>query len=406
MNDKDDLIMRAYQSLLAWCRARNFSGYDPFDGLNSRLFNSLPFKNSRTARLVITQGFKRLPVNLRPLAFVPAGKNPKGIALFALAALADVRRARQSEITTESHVLEAPARNLLNELLGLQLTSASGASGWGYNFDWQGRAFFAPQGTPTVVPTAFAVRALTEGYDALGDENYLSIARSACEFIRQDLNVTHETADEICWSYSPLDQPRVFNASLLAAETLATVATRLSDEQSREEFFALALRGAHYVARAQRADGSWAYGADAYQGWADNFHTAYVLTSFRLIQKALPHPDADIARATERGYEFWRASFFCADGAPKYFHNQTYPLDPHATAAAVIALCELKDTMPDALRFAGHLARWAIENMQDAQGFFYYQRTKFYLNRNAYMRWTQGWMAYALARLLEVKSYI
>ncbi|MCV4615500.1 hypothetical protein OFM04_36925, partial [Escherichia coli] len=30
---------------------------------------------------------------------------------------------------------------------------------FGYNFDWQSRAFFAPKGTPTIVPTAFAAKA-------------------------------------------------------------------------------------------------------------------------------------------------------------------------------------------------------------------------------------------------------
>ena len=40
---------------------------------------------------------------------------------------------------------------------------ATAARAWGYNFDWQSRNFFAPRGTPTIVPTAFAARALIEG---------------------------------------------------------------------------------------------------------------------------------------------------------------------------------------------------------------------------------------------------
>ncbi|MGI8565330.1 MAG: hypothetical protein ACR2LZ_02490, partial [Pyrinomonadaceae bacterium] len=84
-----DELERAYESLVVWCRARGYAGYDPFDGLNSRVFQSAPLlKDSRLARLAWTQVFKRSPINLRRLARVPAGRNAKGTALFALAALA------------------------------------------------------------------------------------------------------------------------------------------------------------------------------------------------------------------------------------------------------------------------------------------------------------------------------
>src|SRR5260370_2697533 len=211
-----DEIQSAHESLWHWCRAHDFAGYDPYDALNSRLFQTTPFKDSRIARLSWTQLFKRSPLNFRRLALVPAERNPKGTALFALAALADYRRLRTVEAETD-------ARALLDDLLGARLTSESGAACWGYNFDWQSRSFFAPRGTPTVVPTAFAARAFVEALRAFGDESYLQAARSACDFILGDLNRCEESADEVCFSYSPLDQTRVFNASLLAGEGLAGV---------------------------------------------------------------------------------------------------------------------------------------------------------------------------------------
>ena len=164
-------LEHAHRSLWEWCRARDFAGSDPFDGLNSRLFQSLPLKHSRAARLAWTQLCKRSPFNLRSIAWVPAGRNPKGAALFALAALADFRRLRTAEA-------EADARALLDDLIQVRLANKQGdAACWGYNFDWQGRAFFAPQGTPTIVPTAFAARALVEATRAFG-ECQLSGARA------------------------------------------------------------------------------------------------------------------------------------------------------------------------------------------------------------------------------------
>src|SRR5882762_7270278 len=83
---------QAFADLFTWCRDHDFAGYDPFDGLNSRLFQASPLKNSRTARLLWTQFFKRSPINFRQLGRIPPERNAKGLALLSLAALANYRR--------------------------------------------------------------------------------------------------------------------------------------------------------------------------------------------------------------------------------------------------------------------------------------------------------------------------
>ena len=382
-------LLSAYESLAAWCRERDYSGHDPFDALNSRVFQATPLRRSRAARLIWTQLFKRAPVSFRGAARVPTGENAKGTALFALAALADFRR-------TRTRAAEAQARALLDRLLSARIEGVSGAA-WGYNFDWQGRAFFAPQGTPTVVPTAFAARALTEAARDRGDGTYLRAARGACEFILNDLPRTHEAPDEVCWSYTPTDRTRVFNASLLAAETLASVGALTGES----ELCQWATRGARFVVNRQRADGSWAYGADGYQSWADNFHTAFVLTSLARISDACAGARGEVAGPLGRGYQFWRTSFFLADGWPKYFHDRLYPADAHSAGAAIVALLELRGLDHEAVGLAHTIALWAVRTLRDPRGFFYYQRRRLYTVRTPYMRWSQAWMLYALARLLE-----
>ncbi len=42
--------------------------------------------------------------------------------------------------------------------------------------------------------------------------------------------------------------------------------------------------------------------------------------------------------------------------------------------------------------------------MRDHSGFFYYQRRRFYTVRAPFMRWSQAWTTYALARLLEERG--
>jgi hypothetical protein len=401
-------LEQVYEKLRAWCRARDYAGHDPFDALNSQLFQSTPFNRSRLARLAWTQMFKRSPVNLRRLARIPTERNSKGTALFALAALSRFRATRDAQ-----H--EGEARELLDDLLDAKMKTPGGAA-WGYNFDWQGRAFYAPRGTPTVVPTAFAVRALAEAIVTLNTSQeegtlssdvwkHLTAATRACQFILADLNRADETDEEVCFSYTPLDRTRVFNASLLAGEALASVGAITGPRQWTD----YALRAARHVVRRQRADGSWAYGADSYQSWSDNFHTAFVLTSLaRILRACESQLEGDgatrdeIRRAITRGYRFWRSSFFLADGWPKYYHRAAHPADAHSAGASIVALTELSDIEPDALELAERVAGWMLREMYDPRGFFYYQKRRLNTVRTPYMRWSQAWMMYALARLLEV----
>ena len=188
-------LKTAHQDLWKWCRAQGLAGYDPYDALNSRLFQATPLKRSRAARLAWTQFHKRSPINFRSLVRIPRERNAKAMALFALAALADFRRNPTKENEIE-------ARELLDDLIWMGLKGFHGAC-WGYNFDWQSRSFFAPRGTPTVVPTAFAARALCEAAEILSRDEYLPFARTICDFILNDLNRSEETADEVCFSYSP-----------------------------------------------------------------------------------------------------------------------------------------------------------------------------------------------------------
>ena len=403
-------LERVYEELRAWCRERGHAGHDPFDALNSRLFRATPLKYSRLARLAWTQAFKRSPVNLRSLALVPEGRNAKGTALFALAALSRFRATGREDYELE-------ARTLLDELLAARIQTEKGAA-WGYNFDWQGRAFYAPKGTPTVVPTAFAVRALVEAtktLDTPGEEGtvsggvwpYLTAATGACRFILEQLNRSDETDEEVCFSYTPLDRTRVFNASLLAGEALAAVGAVTGPKVWPD----YALRAARYVMRRQRADGSWAYGADSYQSWADNFHTAFVLTSLvRILRDCAPQLETDeetraeIEAAVSRGYRFWREGFFLADGWPKYYHHVAHPADAHSAGAALVAFAELGEREPDAQELAQRVASWTLRELYDPRGFFYYQKRRLRTVRTPYMRWSQAWMAYGMARILEEES--
>ena len=391
-----DLIQTAYDDLFAWCREHDFAGHDPFDALNSRLFQATPLAQSRNARLLWTQIVKRSPADVRALVRVPAERNAKGIALFALAQIANYRRLKTQEAGWR-------VREFLSGLLSMKIAGYSGAC-WGYNFDWQSRNFFAPRDTPTIVPTAFAARAFIEAGQALRDladvkAECLKVARSVCDFIINDLPRTVDSEREICFSYAPNSSTNIFNASLLAGEVLATVGTMTHEP----ELIEIAERATRYVVNNQRPEGSWYYGTDQKQSWIDNFHTAYVLFSLKRIIDASSSKQ-QFQPALERGYQFWKNNFFLAEGWPKYYDDEPYPADAHAAASAIVTFLECREFDREALKLAQNVASWTIQNLRDSRGFFYYQRRRFYTVRKPYMRWTQAWMLYALARLLEEQT--
>lgn len=388
VTDKRSLI-NVYDELFAWCEREEFSGYDPFDGLNSRIFQSLPFRNFALARLAWLQMVKRSPVNLRKNLLIDKGVNPKGIALFALAELARFRATNN-----ESH--KRNAQNLLEKLLLLRI-EIKNRTAFGYNFDWQSRAFFAPLGTPTIVPTAFAARGFIEAYELFKNAIYLETAREICEFIYADLNRPFESEAEICFSYTPIDRSVIYNASLLAGESLAEVGV-LTNNQT---YLDLAAKSARFVARRQQENGAWAYGSKLRHRWIDNFHTAYILLSLYRIQKLIPDLKDETENSIKIGINFWLENFFLADGTPKYYDKQTFPIDIHSASAAIVALCELNEFDNRCLLLAEKVAHWMVINMRDEGGFFYYQKRKRTTVKTPFIRWSQAWSAYAIARLME-----
>ena len=164
MNHK---VSQSCDRLLAWVLAEDFCGWDLFDGLNSRLFQATSLARSPLCRLAWIQFFKTSPVNFRVIA-----KVPKGLGLFASALL---RLGRKSD-----------AEALLLRLLNLTTKGYCGTS-WGYNFDWQARAFYVPKGKPNVVTTVFVAQAFLDVYERTGCEKWLRPARDAAAFIVKHL---------------------------------------------------------------------------------------------------------------------------------------------------------------------------------------------------------------------------
>jgi hypothetical protein len=101
-----------------------------------------------------------------------------------------------------------------------------------------------------------------------------------------------------------------------------------------------------------------------------------------------------------RGFDFYRRNFFRDDAAPKYFHNNTYPIDVHAVAQSIITLLEFKHLDETNVAMAHSVSAWALKHMWDERGYFYYRVLRSLTITTSYMRWSQAWMLLALSALL------
>jgi rhamnogalacturonyl hydrolase YesR len=394
-NKSTSKIITSFLQLKSYCEQEQFKGWDPYDGLNSKIFQALPFKKWDLARLAWIQGFKRSPINFRKLLLVPKAYNAKGIALLLTGYCNLYKMADKGNTTFGAKEEILTHINFLGDLiLKMQNKNYSGAC-WGYHFDWQARRLFLfPKETPTVVATTFCFNALIEAFEITKNENYLTTALSSANFILNDLKRTPHN-DGFLFSYSPLNgNDTVFNASLMGAMLLSKCYTYTNNNA----YIEVAKIAVEAVCKSQKEDGSWQYGMLPVQSWIDSFHTGYNLDAIQAYQEA--SNDFSFKKNIDKGFDFYINNFFLKDGMPKYYHNKTYPIDIHCPAQLLVTLSRLKK-INDYSELAEKVTIWTIENMQDKKGYFYYQLKKGISSKIPYMRWSNAYMFYSVTHLLK-----
>jgi rhamnogalacturonyl hydrolase YesR len=383
-------IKSSFSQLKAYCEQEEFKGYDPYDGLNSKLFNAIPLvSKNRIARLAWIQLFKRSPVNFRKITGIKKDYNPKALGLFLSGYCNLYTIDPKQEYLDKIYFFAA-------KLQSLQSKKWSGSC-WGYNFDWQARAFFQPKHTPTVVASVFIASAILDAYEITKEEQLLKTARSTCDFILKDLNRTEDSNGNFSFSYSPLDKSVVFNASLLGSRLLARVYSFTKEIRLIEE----AKKSVEFCCQYQQADGSWAYGTLPFHQWIDNFHTGYNLECIADYMKY--SGDFSYAEHVKKGSDYYVKTFFTEEGIPKYYSNSVYPVDIHAPAQMVLTIVKLGQFKEHKILVDRVLA-WTIKNMRSNKGYFFYQSNKYFSSKISYMRWAQAWMFYALSTYIKINE--
>jgi len=226
-----------------------------------------------------------------------------------------------------------------------------------------------------------------------GDRSYLDVADSACRWI---VALPRETTDTgTCLGYHNLGPCTIHNSSMLGAGLLA----RTWRHTRNAEYLQLAAAAMKYSCTRQLPDGAWWYGEAEKYHWIDNFHTGYNLDSLKCYQESTG--DETYAKNLKRGFEYFAAHFFEATGRPRYYHNRAQPIDIQCASQAIETLAKFASEYDFALPLGVRVARWTIDNMQDATGYFYYRQYPLITAKIPMLHWGQATMYHALSLLLS-----
>jgi len=379
------MLERSISKLERWIEDHDYKGYDPADGLTSFL-RPLTFGNLFLDRL-LQQLVWRCPVNIRPLVGVKPLDSCIGRGYMAWGYLTMLKHTGNETYKTKA---EACLQWLMNNR-----SPGFAHYSWGKMFDFASRGGRQGKYEPITVWTSLIGQAFLDAYETIGEKKYFEVAESICEWILE--RPRNRTDSGSCINYTPFGEGNctIHNQSMLAAAMLA----RTARINSSEECLRVAKEAITYTCTRQLADGAWLYGEEPKYHWIDNFHTGYNLDALKCYIENTG--DRTYENNLRKGFEFFKRNFFEATGRPKYYHNRTYPIDSQCCSQAVETLANFSTYDNSSLELALKVARWTIENMQDADGHFYFMRYPVMTLRVPMIHWAQATSYRALALLMS-----
>jgi rhamnogalacturonyl hydrolase YesR len=383
LSETGRLVYDSLKKVERWVEDHHYEAYEPFDGLASPLAR-LTGDHLLLGQLLQQVG-RQSPINFRPLLGVKPLPSTKGRGYMAAGYLALYRLTGDPEYRRK-------AVRLFDWLIENKSPKFAEYS-WGNHFDYAGRGGRYSQHESIIVWTALIGQSFLDGYELLGDGRYLEVAESVCRWI--SALPKEQTSAGTCLSYYMVRQSSVHNSNMLGAAMLA----RTWQHCVYDPFLDLATAAMQYSCASQRPDGSWYYGEDPKYHWVDNFHTGYNLDSLKCYIESTG--DTRWKPQLQRGFEYFKTTFFEESGRPRYYHNRAQPIDIQCASQAIETLAKFAGSGHDVLPTAVRVARWTIENMQDRTGYFYYRKYPLITAKIPMLHWGQATMYLALALLLE-----
>jgi hypothetical protein len=361
-------LVDAAVTLAEQAASAHFRGPDPYDALWYSWPRALAAGPRR--RQVLIQLHARAPLDIRRLYRRRHPRTAKALGIFASVG------ARAHRLTGQQQPLEIALRAL--ELLTGDRTA--GPRAWGYPFDMQTRWSFYAAGSPNVVATTFAASGLWESADVLRRPDFSARATESARWALEELWVEPQGY----FAYHPARPVNIHNANLLGAWL---VHVGLAGDEAAADRVA---RAVDRTLAAQRPDGSWPYGEGDRLGWADSFHSGYVLTLLARLRSV----DGRIDEALARGAQHY-CGFFDPAGRARLWTDRPYPEDGHSAGTGLTTLATLlrRDVIERDLleRVAARTIAAGVKG-----GHAVHRRHRWWRTRVSYLRWCDAHVALGL----------
>jgi hypothetical protein len=383
------LLADSARGVQNWVEAHDYQGYEPFDGLSSPL-RRLTFGNLLAER-ILQQLVRQSPVNIRPLVGIKPLDSTKGRGMMAWGYLLLLRATGDTKYWNKA----VECLRWLDQHTSPKFTKHS----WANYFDFSSRGGAYSKDDSIIVWTSQIGQAYLEAFEQSQDQWFLDVARSACDWI---MSLPRErTSRGDCLSYFAHGQESIHNANMLGGAVLARAARHTGNREYQD----VARSAMLYSCARMLPNGAWWYAEEDQYHWIDNFHTGYNLDSLKCYIDF--SGDNEFSGHLSKGLGFYKENLFEPSGRPKYYHSRAFPIDIQCASQAIDTLAYFGTTDPDSLSLGLKVALWAVDNMQNRAGFFYYRKYPLGVTaRTPMLHWGQATMFKALAHLILRSSAI
>jgi len=376
---------KPFSSLIEHIIKSNFTGYDPYDGANTKY---KIIQKNKLMRLFFTYFNKFSPFNFRPLFGIKPSMQNQAIAFIGKAML--------TVPDTYCKEIDLIAMKLINE----SMIDLYGYHCWdAHGFSIQLRAGSSPVGMTDIIGNEAIARFFMELYKRDQKPLYRELCLSVRDFFLNELSINYHGIH--FFKYKPITPSHqwCYNASAIAASYVAA-ASNFFRAPYDKAFTENCLRD---VVIQQKESGAWYYSRNLLTGYEKpqiDFHQGFILDA--LLEYMTLYGFAEpFNSAYRKGLSFYRQKQFLHNGQGIYRYPRKWPVNIHNQAQGIITFMRAAEAgfgqhYGD---FARTISEWTIRHMQDPDGHFYYLKYPFLTNKIPYIRWSDAAMAYALSVL-------
>ena len=389
----DEYIKKSLLKLEKYVRINNYEGYDPYDALNSDLLNNF---DNKYIRVLLTQFFVYNPLNIRYFFKINKSLNPKALGLF-LSAYCKLYKCG----VINKEFFDEVSSKIVDLILGLRSKDFDNYC-WGFNFNWQDTSRNTRKWFPTIVISSYVGNSILDLYEINKLKKYLDVSKSICNFILEDIKISKNRFG-ICFSYTPIDNHTVHNANCLGAAFLS----RVYNITKTKKLLDFAESAFNFSVSYQKNDGSWAYNINLNnkkERYQIDFHQGFIIDSLVDYLRHVDFENNEYKQSLIKGADFYFNHQFQKNGQSNWRLPHSFPIDIHHQAQGIISSVKMYELFREKkyLDFGEIVTKWTIKNMQDYDGYFYYQKWPFFINKISYIRWGQAWMMMALSFMLNM----